>query len=405
MGREAVKVTLFGNFSLTSGQIILKEKDIYANKMVQILVYIIVNRDTPVMARRLNEEFWSGNSKNPESALRTLMCRLRSRLKALGLDDYICTLPGGYQWNPEIPVVTDYEEFEKLREDLEKQTDNSGRKELCRKMIDSYRGDISARLVCESWLQPQVLKYQTMYLEAAKILSSIYEQESDWAELEMLCRKIVAQEPLDEDIQYWLIRSLQKQQKYDQAMHQYEKAKRQFYKDLGIKTPEKLQSVFQDAAPENRIQTADIADIVCEASEKEEPRGAFFCDYQIFRQIYRLEMRRIDRAGISEYILLLTVRRAGKIQSGGKVKVDSGLLEGAGILEQVAKEILRIGDVVTRSGPVQYVILLSACSYEAGLAVAERIRKRFLRKIKYRKLELQYELKDLSLQWQEAMGK
>ena len=405
MERETVKVTLFGNFSLTSGQTVLKEKDIYANKMVQILVYIIVNRDTPVMSRRLNEEFWAGNSRNPESALKNLMYRLRSRLKELGIEEYICTQPGGYQWNPEILVETDYEQFEKLREDLEKQTDNSVRKELCRKMIDSYHGNISARLVYESWLQPQILKYQTMYLEAAKILSSIYEQEGDWRELELLCRKIVAQEPLDEDIQYWLIRSLQKQQKYDQAMHQYEEAKRRFYKDLGIKTLEKLQGIFQDAAADNRIQTADIADIVCEASEKEEPRGAFFCDYQIFRQIYRLEMRRIDRAGISEYILLLTVRRAGKIQPEGKVKADSGLLEGAGILEQVAKETLRIGDVVTRSGALQYVILLSACSYEAGLAVAERIKKKFLRKIRYRKLELQYELRDLSLQWQEAMGK
>ncbi len=405
MEKETVKATLFGNFSLANGQVVLREGDISANKMLQILAYIIVNRDVPVMARKLNEEFWSENSRNPESALRTLMCRLRNRLKMLGPEDYICTLPGGYQWNPEIPIETDYEQSEKIMKDMKNQTDDSARKELCQELVSSYRGDISARLVYESWLQPQIVKYQTMYLEAAKILNGIYEQEGAWADMEILCQKAAAHEPLDEDIQYWLIRSLQKQKKYDQALLQYEKAKKQFYRDLGIRVPEKLRDIFREPAAEVRVQTEDIADIVWEASEKEEPKGAFFCDYQIFRQIYRLEMRRIDRVGISEYMLLLTVQRTGRLQSEGKRKMDSGLIEGADILEQVVRELLRIGDVVTRNGPVQYVILLSACSYEAGMAVAERIRKKFLKKIKQRKLELQYELRDLSLQWQEATEK
>ena len=405
MKKESVRVTLFGSFSLTNGTSVLREEDIYANKMVQVLAYIIMHRDKPVMSRRLNEEFWSGNSRNPESALRTLMCRLRSRLKELGLEGYICTLPGGYQWNLDIPVETDYEQFEDIMGDIKKQTDNSGRKELCRKAISCYRGNISARLACEPWLQSHILKYRTMYLEAAKMLSGIYEQEDRWAEIETLCQKVVTQEPLDEDMQYWLVKSLQKQKKYDQALFQYDRAKTQFYENLGIKTPEKLQGVFRENEADSRMQAAAISDIVWEVSEKEKPKGAFFCDYQIFRQIYRLEMRRIDRVGISEYILLLTVQRTGKLQTRRESKIDSGLLEGAAILEQVVKELLRIGDVVARSSPVQYVILLSACSYEAGLAVAERIKKKFLKKIRQRKLELHYELRDLSLQWQEAIGK
>ena len=311
MKKEAVKVTLFGSFSLRNGAVVLREEEIHANKMVQLLAYIIVHRDTPVIGRKLNEEFWSGNSRNPESALRNLMYRLRGKLKELGLEECICT-------QPEVPVETDYEQFEKICEDMEKQADKSEqRKELCQKMIDCYHGNISARLANESWLQPQILKYQTMYLEAARTLGGIYEQEEEWAKLEALCQNVAVQEPLDEDIQCWLVRSLQKQQKYDQALLQYEKAKRQFYEKLGVKTPEKLQSIFQDVVTDNEVQTAGISDIVQEAEEKEEPRGAFFCDYQIFRQIYRLEMRRIGRIGISEYILLLTVQRAGENHLGG----------------------------------------------------------------------------------------
>ena len=80
-----------------------------------------------------------------------------------------------------------------------------------------------------------------------------------------------------------------------------------------------------------------------------------------------------------------------------------GLLEGANILEQVVRETLRVGDVVTRNGHVQYVVLLSACSYEASVAVAERIRRKFLKRLRHRRLELRYELEELSLQWKEAV--
>ncbi len=402
MKKEAVEVTLFGRFSLKNKTVVLKEEDIHANKMIQLLAYIIINRDTPVIGRKLNEEFWSGNSRNPESALRNMMYRLRSKLREMGLEECICTQPGGYQWNPEIPVETDYEQFERINQDIGKQTDNSGREELCREIIACYHGNISARLSCESWLQPRILKYQTMYLEAAKMLGGIYEQGNEWEKLEMLCQEVVVQEPLEEDIQCWLIRSLQKQRKYDQALLQYEKAKKQFYEKLGIKTPKKLQAIFQNVVTDSKIQTADIADIIWEAEEKEKPSGAFFCDYQIFRQIYRLEMRRVGRIGISEYILLLTVQRIEKCSSGGG-KLTPGLLEGANILEQVVRETLRVGDVVTRNGHVQYVVLLSACSYEASVAVAERIRRKFLKRLRHRRLELRYELEELSLQWKEAV--
>ena len=92
-------------------------------------------------------------------------------------------------------------------------------------------------------------------------------------------------------------------------MLQYETAKKQFYENLGIDVPEKLKETFQNVVTDRKVQLNNIASVMAEADEKEEPQGAFFCDYQIFRQIYRLETRRIGRNGVSEYILLLTVQR------------------------------------------------------------------------------------------------
>ena len=71
--KKVLKATIFGRFSLTNGTVILKEEDIQANKLVQLLVYMICHRDAVVTRNRLSEQFWSGNSKNPENALKNLM--------------------------------------------------------------------------------------------------------------------------------------------------------------------------------------------------------------------------------------------------------------------------------------------------------------------------------------------
>ncbi len=394
-----LNATIFGTFSLSDGAAVLREEDIRADKLVQLLVYLISYRDKVITRKRLSELFCSENSKNPENALKNLIYRLRNKLKTLGPKEYICTLPGGYQWNPEIPIETDYEKFKKLDSEIKKQTDDPHRELLCREVLACYQGDISIKLASETWIQNQAVDYQTIYMRSAKMLCDIYERETGWEELESLCREVVEYEPLDADIQSWLVMSLQKQQKYDQAMFQYENAKKQFYENLGIRVPEKLQNTFQKVVTDGRIQLNGIESIMEEAEEKMKPQGVFFCDYQIFRQIYRLEVRRVGRMGISEYILLLSVRRVGSLWSG--VALDGGLVEAVALLEKIVKETLRVGDVASRNGPTQYVILLSACSYEAGVSVMKRIQKKFLRKIKNRKIELEYELEELSARWKE----
>lgn len=393
--QEVLEATIFGKFSLTNGTATLGEDDIQANKLIHLLVYMISRRNTIATREQLTEQFCSENLKNPENAMKNLIYRLRRMLTVLGPEEYICTRQRGYQWNPRIPVRTDYEELEKLSRKIKEQPDNEVRKKLCRKVINGCRGDISIKLACETWLQPQVIHCRMRFLEVTKTLCGIYEQENEWEELEKLCQKIVEKEPLEEDIWYWLIKSLQKQKKYDQALYHYESVKNQFYENLGIGTPKKLQEIFQDVVTDSGIQLTSIVSIKQEAGEKKKPEGAFFCDYQIFRQIYRLEKRRIGRMGISEYLLLLTIRRTGNLWGGG-VAADTGTIEGVSILEKILRDTLRMGDVVTRNSPTQFLILLSSCSYEAGIVVAKRIQKNFLKKVKHLKMELEYELEELS---------
>ena len=131
-------------------------------------------------------------------------------------------------------------------------------------------------------------------------------------------------------------------------------------------------------------------------------KGAFFCDYQSFQQIYRVEVRRACRVGISEYILLLTVRRWGGLSE--KTVIDAGMTFGMEVLEKSIRKVLRMGDVVTRGSQTQFLVLLSSCSYETGVMVAERIYKEFKKKLRNQKLDLRYELREIFSLQQQKMG-
>lgn len=391
---KKIKMQLFGNFRLDSGEAVLGEETLRSNMPIRLLVYLLVNRERALTQHHLIDIFWSGDTKNPEGALKTLMYRIRSQLKVLGDEKFICTLPGAYQWNPEIEVVADYEEFEKTVSELRK-TDDIARKEmLCREIISLYRGNITAKVADEFWILPKVTCYQSMYMDTVKQLCEILKKEDKWDEIESVCNQAMNVDSLDEDIHCYLITALHGQKKYDLALTQYEKAKRLFYENMGIQTPEKLRKTFQEIMSKNGERITDIGKILEEAREYEIPERVFFCDYQIFRQFYQIEMRRVERLGIAEFIVLFTLRRSRTIQR--MPSVDNGLIEGMDILERSIGVSLRIGDVASKYSPTQIIVLLPTCTYEAGVKVAKRVQKNFQNSIGNRKLELEYELSELS---------
>lgn len=391
---KKIKMQLFGSFKLDSGTAVLGEENFRANKPIRLLIYMLMNREHTLTQFQLIELFWGSDTKKPEGALKTLMYRIRNELKVLGDEIFICTCPGGYQWNPEIEIESDYEQFEQMASQLRKTVDSEKQETLCRKIISSYRGNVSAKVATEPWLLPKVTRYQSVYTDTVNRLCEILREKGAWEEIERICNESMHVDTLNEDTHCLLLTALYGQKKYGLALAQYEKAKKLFYENMGIPVPKKLQQTFQAMMAEAGEKLTDIGRLLEEAREPEKPVGAFFCDYQIFRQIYQMEVRRVERLGIAEFIALFTLRRSNDIwrMSG----IDHGLLEGMDILEHAINMSLRVGDVASKYSPTQIIVLLPVCNYEDGMKVAERVQKKFQSRIRNRKLELGYELAELS---------
>lgn len=390
---EKMEMHLLGSFYLRNENAVLDEEILHSDKLTKILVYLIIHRDRAVLHQELMEVFGAGNSQNPQGALKNLMYRLRTALKVFGEEEYVCTSFGAYRWNPDVEVKTDYECFEEMVSEAADEKDETRKKELCRKAITEYRGNVFKRINRETWMLARVEEYRSLFIDLVKSLAIIYEKEKDWEELEHLCDQALSADPLDEDFHYWIVESLLEQNKNDMAILHYENASKMLYESLGIRTTEKMQSIFRKAVEKEKGDVKDIQILTAELEETEKPEGAFFCEYQNFLQIYRVEVRRNSRLGISEYLVLITLRRTDSVKR--EPEADSGLAEGIQILENILKEMLRVGDVVARYSFAQYIILLPICNYESSVMVAERIKTAFQRSIGKKRLELVYEVEEL----------
>lgn len=390
-----LKLKLFGSFSLTDGFVVVDELTLHSKKILQLLVYILLNRNEVLSQQSLTESLWEGRSSNPEGALKNLMYRLRIVMKELGEEEFICTMPRAYKWNPEIKVKVDCEEYEELASRLRRTLpeEQEKRRELCREITESYNGNVTPLIADEPWILSRVIRYRSVYLDAARTLCGIYEQENSWEELEQLSEQALLVDPLDEDLCCSLLQALYGQKKYDLMILRYEKIGKLFYESMGISHPEKPEALIRKLMTGRKTTEMDLNCFIEEAGEQENSGGVFFCDYQIFRQLYQIEARRVDRLGTMEYMMLMTVRRSGNLWKDPAE--DQGLQEGVDILERVLRRQLRSGDVVSQFSPTQYIILLTACTYESGVLIARRIKKRFRKGIGLRKLSISSELAEV----------
>ena len=95
-----VEVYMLGRFSIMCGDEDILDVLGNSKKKIQLLQYLLVNKDTKYTNYNLFEHLWpSDDTSNPESALKTLVSRLRQDLRAFGLSSLISTIKGVYQLN------------------------------------------------------------------------------------------------------------------------------------------------------------------------------------------------------------------------------------------------------------------------------------------------------------------
>ncbi len=134
----------------------------------------------------------------------------------------------------------------------------------------------------------------------------------------------------------------------------------------------------------NQINLLQLQRLV---QERGHNSGAYRVGYEGFKRIYHFVTRCMERKKQDVQLVLFTVQDA----EGGDVESDMAE-RGISILEQAVTHSLRRGDVATKCGTAQYVVILMNASSENGELVANRICSKFAEILGDESLSLTYEI-------------
>ncbi len=356
-----------------------------------MLQYFLLRKEEVVASSDLYEVLWpEETSTNPESALKTLISRLRASLTRFDetLGKCIVTLRGAYRWNGDLPVTVDLFEFEDLCRELSHATAlTPAVLSRFERALGLYAGDLDADGGGDGWFVSRSAYYHTLYLRTVSLCIRLMKESDDHEGIVRVCRRALDVDAFDETLHLTLMESLMRLNRSNEALAQYRHATNLHYNYLGMQPPEKIQNFYKQIIRADQSLGMDIDSIRKALKEPSAAAGAFVCEYVIFKDIYQLLMRNFSRlhTGMFLAIVMLSSPTDGAVDP---LVLDSAMRK---LLSSMVTS-LRKGDTITRYSPSQFALLLPSVNYETGRMVMDRIKAAFYSRCPDSTLTLSYKL-------------
>lgn len=385
------KVQMLGGFQMTLGDITITDHAHQSKKPWSILEYLITYHYRDISASELIDLIWSDNQiRNPGSALKTLIFRTRKLLEPFGIptQSLILKKSGAYSWSPKIELVIDTDLFEDyLKKANQPDISEDERLHVLMQALELYRGDFLPKSSCDAWVIPISTYYHSQFLQAAHQTIELLTSREQWNQIISLCRKAIEIEPFDDDFHYALIFSLYHNGEQTKALEHYQHTTNLFYNEFAITPSERFKDLYKLIQDKRRGIIMDLSIIQDSMQEEQSKRGAFLCEYSVFRDLYQLERRSIERTGNSIFLCLLTV-----CDEDGDLPKSFITTRAMTHLSTAIADSLRQGDVYTRYSISQYMIMLPTTSYENGELILQRIIRNFKKIYVRKELTVHYSL-------------
>ncbi len=390
MNYESIKVNMLGEFSLCGrdGLCAVSDQSSRSRKVLSLLEYVIVFRAREISQGEIIDLLWpDGDAEEPANTLKTLLHRARSLLDGLGEGAgkaLILSRHGAYSWSDQVETVVDAEEFEKH---VHAAAARAGQDRLADLLaaIELYRGDFLPKSSGELWAVPIATYYHTMYLGAVHEAVELLTAQARFEDVISVCQKAIAIDQFDEQLHLSMIQTLMSAGMQQRAMDHYNHVTELFLNKYGINPSPELTALYKEITKASKSTEMNLNIIREELRESESRRGAFFCEYEFFKDIYRLQARGVVRSGGVFQIALITV-----MDSGGKKMSQKQLALAMDRVREVVCGGLRTSDVVCRFSVSQYLLLLPSASLEDSDMVLRRISVSFRREYPHMNVLLHY---------------
>lgn len=384
MATEKLSVRMLGDFSIRRGDREVVKKGNRSKKIWQLIGILLTNRGKKLPQEELIRLLWREGDEciDPANSLKNLVYRARMLLDDLAQEgetfdeemEMIRFSNGAYLWNEEFPCEIDTEIMQLLakRGADEEQTVES-RIACYTRALQLYSGDFLLNLGEDEWIFAKRAQYQSLYVGCVLKLCRLLNQSEQYDHVIAVCEHALQFCPFQEDIHHALLKAYLRTGQYAQALAHYEHLSDSFNRELGMGLSSSVRHLHHEIIQGLNMVENDLNrirnDIFAEEGLDSSP---FFCEYSVFRELCRVQMRSQERCNQSAVLLLLTVS-----DKNGDVPPLEKLQNVMTLLKESIFETLRRNDIVARYSPSQFILGLLMAEEENGQLVADRIRAAF----------------------------
>ncbi|MFR5048450.1 MAG: BTAD domain-containing putative transcriptional regulator [Faecalispora sporosphaeroides] len=386
---ETIRIHTLGKFSIQRGEHVLTQSSGKPKQVWLLIEYLIANRNAGPRIEQLIQALWadSRSSADPMNALKNLVYRARDLLRK-GLHDdeteFIIYSQGSYLWNPELHCVVDEEEFRRLSALAGLPGQKAARQiALYQQAITQYRGDFLPNSSYSPWVIARREELTGLYLQSVRSLCLLLEETQEYTEMIALCESATALVPFDESLHKYLTGSYLRTGQNSKALAHYHYVTELFYRELGVNISKNLRDLYRQITKTVHKAELDLSVIKESLREEADNAGAYYCDYEIFKNLYRIQARSLTRTGQSIIVALMTL-----MDDNGMIVNGSEAVSAVNLFREVIVHNLRKGDAVAAYSSSQFILMLPLTNLENAEGIMQRITRKF---------ETSYKKKDLKI--------
>lgn len=406
---EEIKIKMLGHFSMNYNGIIIDEATRSSKKLWYLLEYLIYFRDRDNQEEDIVELLW-GNSKNkdPLNSLKNILFRLRKILADAGIENaknIIVYSNAMIRFNTKLPISCDFEEFEKLcKLTINPILSEQEKREILIEAVTLYKGDFLNGKKELRWIAPINAYYHSLYVNAIEQLTEILDNQNEHVLLLEILTHCKTVAPKEEIVVYGLALANLKLGNIYAAVKEYNNSGVNLIASKNSKISEKGKKLYNLMAESIGSYEKDILTIQKSLEVINWDVGCLECPYEIFKIIYVLQKRDMERNNNVKFLILFTLQNPIsnsnlKTIDFNKLNDDPVILnkqQGLEILRNSIKFNLRTGDVMTKYSSNQYLVLVMNIYEKTDIEkIINRITKKINSKLKALDIKLETAFKKI----------
>ena len=390
-----VQINLFGSFHVERDGKSVDEQLARSPKGMLLMQYLILAPRQTAEAKTLMQVMWpEENSTSPDTALKTLISRQRALLREISPELAMClvTVRGGYRWVCPPEVSVDVLEFEEMLARMKLPGGATPSEEMLTRMLVLYQGRLLADQQPQpAWLYNRSERLHQQFLQTvdsrlaqlqqaghvhryvalvrraidADPTNEALQQAGHVHRYVALVRRAIDADPTNEALQQRLIEGLRQTERDTDADQQVELAAR-----LNSAARDEMMADYYDRIQRaNRALETGLVQFKEELMRGEDNNRAIVCDRRVFRSLFCLQRRGMERTGGHALLGILTLTELDPASEKREAALNG--------LVKIMLLNLRRGDVITRLDESTIAMFLPNADESAANIIIDRLKRSF----------------------------